>query len=91
MLFMVIGRFRNQDAEAVYRRFRDRGRMMPDGLAFVGNRVKVDLGRCFQLRECAECGAACPHDAGMFRGAPALRTGRRCSPRSPARSRPRCS
>ena len=52
MLFMVIERFRNQDAKAVYRRFRDRGRMMPDGLAFVGSWVSADLGRCFQLMEC---------------------------------------
>jgi hypothetical protein len=52
MLFMVIERFRNQDARAVYRRFRDRGRMMPDGLSFVGSWVSADVGRCFQLMEC---------------------------------------
>jgi len=49
---MVIERFRNQDAKAVYRRFRDKGRQMPDGLAFVGSWVSADLGRCFQLMEC---------------------------------------
>ena len=32
MLFMVIETFRNQDAKAVYRRFRDKGRMTPDGI-----------------------------------------------------------
>ena len=32
MLFMVIERFRDRDAKAVYRRFREQGRMMPDGL-----------------------------------------------------------
>ena len=52
MLFMVIERFRNQDAKAVYRRFRDKGRIMPNGLAFVGSWVSADLGRCFQLMEC---------------------------------------
>ncbi|HEU4369821.1 MAG TPA: DUF3303 family protein [Methylomirabilota bacterium] len=52
MLFMVVERFRNQDARAVYRRFRDKGRMMPDGLAFVGSWVSADVGRCFQLMEC---------------------------------------
>lgn len=51
MLFMVIENFRNQDAKAVYRRFRDKGRMMPDGLAYVGSWVAADLGRCFQLME----------------------------------------
>jgi hypothetical protein len=29
MLFMVIETFRNQDAKAIYRRFRDKGREMP--------------------------------------------------------------
>jgi hypothetical protein len=52
MLFMVVERFRNQDARTVYRRFRERGRMMPDGLAFVGSWVSADVGRCFQLMEC---------------------------------------
>jgi hypothetical protein len=51
MLFMVIERFRNQDARAVYRRLRDKGRLMPDGLAFVGSWVSADVGRCFQLME----------------------------------------
>ena len=54
MLFMVVERFRNRDAKAVYRRFRDRGRQMPDGLAFVGSWVTADLDRCFQLMECDE-------------------------------------
>jgi len=30
MLFMVIERFRNRDAKAVYRWFRDQGRGAPD-------------------------------------------------------------
>jgi hypothetical protein len=52
MLFMVIETFRNQDGKAVYRAFRDRGRMMPEGLSFVGSWVEASLGRCFQLMEC---------------------------------------
>jgi hypothetical protein len=52
MLFMVIERFRDQDAKAVYRRFSDQGRMMPDGVAFVNSWVSADLGRCFQVMEC---------------------------------------
>ena len=51
MHFMVIETFRNQDAKAVYRRFRDKGRMMPDGIAFVSSWVAADLGRCFQVME----------------------------------------
>ena len=54
MLFMVIEEFRDQDAKSVYRRFREKGRMMPDGLTFVNSWVSADLGRCFQLMECAD-------------------------------------
>ncbi len=39
MQFMVIENFRNQDAKAVYRRFRDKGRMAPDGLTYVASWV----------------------------------------------------
>jgi hypothetical protein len=49
---MVIETFRNQDAKAVYRRLREKGRMMPDGLKFVSSHVAADLSRCFQLMEC---------------------------------------
>ena len=52
MQFMVIETFRNQDGRAVYRRFRDKGRMVPDGVTFVSSWVSADLGRCFQVMEC---------------------------------------
>jgi len=52
MLFMVVEKFRNQDARPIYRRLRDRGRMMPEGLSFVSSFVAADLSRCFQLMEC---------------------------------------
>jgi Protein of unknown function (DUF3303) len=51
VLFMVIEKFRGQDAKAVDRRFRDKGRQMPEGLGFVSSYVSADLGRCFQLME----------------------------------------
>jgi hypothetical protein len=51
---MVIEHFRNRDAKAVYARFRERGRMMPDGLTFVASWVSADLGRCFQVMEAAD-------------------------------------
>jgi hypothetical protein len=52
MLFMVIERFRNRDAGAVYRRFREKGRMLPDGLKYVDSWVEMNFDRCFQLMEC---------------------------------------
>ena len=52
MLYIVIEHFRNQDARAVYDRFNNKGRMVPDGIAFHGSWVSADLGRCFQIMEC---------------------------------------
>jgi hypothetical protein len=52
MLFMVIERFRNQNANAVYQRFREQGRLTPEGLTYVGSWVEASLDRCFQLMEC---------------------------------------
>ncbi len=52
MLFMVIERFKDRDALAVYRRFREHGRMTPDGLTFVESWVEANCDRCFQIMEC---------------------------------------
>jgi len=51
MLFMVVEDFRGRDPKAVYRRFKEHGRLMPDGLRFVSSFVAADLSRCFQLME----------------------------------------
>ncbi|MGA2627718.1 MAG: DUF3303 family protein [Candidatus Bathyarchaeia archaeon] len=52
MLFMVIERFKNQNARAVYTRSRERGRMLPEGLKYVDSWVEANFDRCFQLMEC---------------------------------------
>ena len=46
---MVVERFKNKDAVPIYRRFRDSGRMMPEGLAYVSSWIDDKLERCFQL------------------------------------------
>ena len=51
MLFMVIERFKNEDARAVYERFFDKGRMLPDGLTYLDSWVTADLRLCYQLVE----------------------------------------
>ena len=50
-LYMVIERFKAGDAVLVYRRFRDRGRQTPDGLAYVSSWVHTNLACCYQLME----------------------------------------
>ena len=54
MQFMVIERFRNRDAHAVYRRFKNQGRGLPEGLRYVGSWVEANFARCFQLMECED-------------------------------------
>ena len=51
---MVIEKFKNQDGKAVYRKLRDSGRALPEGLKFVASYVSADLSRCFQLMEADE-------------------------------------
>jgi uncharacterized protein DUF3303 len=48
-LYMVVEHFK--DAPAVYRRFRERGRMAPDGLTYVSSWVDEKIERCFQIME----------------------------------------
>jgi Protein of unknown function (DUF3303) len=47
MLYMVVERFK--DASAIYRRLREKGRMMPEGLEYVSSWIDVDLKTCWQL------------------------------------------
>ncbi len=57
-LYMVVEQFKNKDAIAVYRRFRDSGRMAPEGLAYVSSWVDDKLERCYRLME--------THDRGLL-------------------------
>jgi len=54
LTYMVIEHFRNGDPEPVYRRFRDRGRLAPDGLTYVASWVDASLRRCYQVMETAD-------------------------------------
>jgi len=51
MLYMVLEYFKNDDALPIYRRFRDKGRMMPEGLSYVASWIDEDMRRCFQVME----------------------------------------
>ena len=48
---MVVEHFKSQDALPVYRRFRERGRLAPEGLIYISSWVDERLHRCFQLME----------------------------------------
>jgi hypothetical protein len=51
MLFMVVERFEHNDMIPVYRRFRESGRQLPEGLKYVSSWIEVGFARCFQLME----------------------------------------
>jgi hypothetical protein len=52
MLYMILETFRGGDPRPVYDRFRERGRLAPDGLRYVASWVTDDLARCYQVMEC---------------------------------------
>jgi hypothetical protein len=52
MQFMVVESFRGGRPQAVYARFRERGRLAPAGLRYVASWVSAAGDRCFQLMEC---------------------------------------
>ena len=54
MLYMIVERFHDGDPVPVYRRFRDRGRLAPEGLRYVSSWVTDDLRCCFQVMECED-------------------------------------
>ena len=53
MLYLVIEHFRDGDPAPVYRRFRDQGRLAPEGVTYVASWVTTDYRHCYQVMECA--------------------------------------
>jgi hypothetical protein len=51
---MVIEHFKDRDPVPVYRRFRDRGRIAPEGLQYLSSWVDEKVEICFQLMETAD-------------------------------------
>ncbi len=52
--YLIVEHFRDGDAVPVYRRFRERGRLAPEGLTYVASWVTPDLTRCYQVMETAD-------------------------------------
>lgn len=51
MMFMVIEHFHPGKAPEIYRRFREKGRMAPDGVVYIASWVDMEFRRCFQVME----------------------------------------
>ena len=54
LLYMIVERFKNQDPVPVYRRFREQGRLAPEGLQYISSWIDEKLERCFQLMETSD-------------------------------------
>ena len=51
MLFMVIERFKDGDSGPIGKRFKLRGRMLPEGVTYEASWIDSTGARCFQLME----------------------------------------
>jgi hypothetical protein len=51
MLYMVIEHFKGGGAPEIYRRLREKGRMMPEGLDYVSSWISDDLKTCWQVMQ----------------------------------------
>jgi len=52
--YMIVERFKNRDPVPVYQRFRERGRLAPEGLTYISSWVSVDLTTCYQVMETSD-------------------------------------
>lgn len=50
-LYMIVEHFKNDDPVPVYRRFRERGRLAPEGLTYISSWVDTGLTHCYQIME----------------------------------------
>jgi len=53
---MVIERFKEGAEPEIYRRFREKGRMMPAGLEYVSSWIDMDFKICWQLMQTEDFG-----------------------------------
>jgi len=51
MLFLVIERFRNGDPEPVRKRFKQKGRMLPDNVHYIDSWITQDGTTCYQIMD----------------------------------------
>jgi len=51
MQYMIIEQFRPGKVKEMYQRFSEKGRMMPDGVTFVGSWINESVTVCYQVME----------------------------------------
>lgn len=51
MQYMIIERFRPGKVKALYQRFDEKGRMLPEGVSYINSWIDHKVEMCFQLME----------------------------------------
>ena len=51
MVYMIIERFHPGKVKALYKRFEEKGRMMPEGLSYVNSWIDEKITTCYQVME----------------------------------------
>ena len=51
MLYMIIERFHADKVKELYKRFDEKGRMMPEGVKYVNSWINEDITVCYQVME----------------------------------------
>lgn len=51
MLYMVLEKFKGGDANKVGARFKEKGRMLPEGVAYLASWIDAAHMRCYQVME----------------------------------------
>ncbi len=54
---MVIERFKGSNADEVGTRFKEKGRMLPEGVAYLASWIDAANMRCFQIMESRDAGS----------------------------------
>ena len=53
MLYMIIERFHADKVKELYKRFDEKGRMMPEGVEYINSWINEDVTVCYQVMEAA--------------------------------------
>ena len=51
MLYMIIERFYPGKVKEIYKRFAEKGRMMPEGVNYINSWINEDVSICYQVME----------------------------------------
>ena len=51
MQYMIIEKFHKGKVKALYQRFEEKGRMLPDGVKYIDSWINEDVTICYQLME----------------------------------------